>query len=93
MKELIYEELLLLYFLDIVGSFSNLNLWSVSNIWSISSAIVLPKKKKKKKKSAIVQVNSNCFIYIKVYSLSQEIKQPTKQKILVCFYISHNLFS
>ena len=90
MKELIYEELLLLYFLDIVGSFSNLNLWSVSNIWSISSAIVLPKKKKK---SAIVQVNSNCFIYIKVYSLSQEIKQPTKQKILVCFYISHNLFS
>ena len=46
MKELIYEELLLLYFLDIVGSFSNLNLWSVSNILSISSAIVLPQKKK-----------------------------------------------
>ena len=45
MKELIYEELLLLYFLDIVGSFSNLNLWSVSNILSISSAIVLPQKK------------------------------------------------
>ena len=45
MKELIYEELLLLlYFLDIVGSFSNLNLWSVSNILSISSAIVLPQK-------------------------------------------------
>ena len=60
MKELIYEELLLLYFLDIVGSFSNLNLWSVSNIWSISLAIVLPQKKK----SAIVQVNSNCYIYI-----------------------------
>ena len=65
MKELIYEELLLLYFLDIVGSFSNLNLWSVSNIWSISSAIVLPQKKKKK--SAIVQVNSNCYIYIYIY--------------------------
>ena len=62
MKELIYEELLLLYFLDIVGSFSNLNLWSVSNILSISSAIVLPQKKKKK--STIVQVNSNCYIYI-----------------------------
>ena len=44
MKELIYEELLLLYFLDIVGSFSNLNLWSMSNILSISSAIVLPQK-------------------------------------------------
>ena len=56
MKELIYEELLLLYFLDIVGSFSNLNLWSVSNIWSISSAIVLPKKKIKKKNQQLCKL-------------------------------------
>ena len=56
MKELIYEELLLLYFLDIVGSFSNLNLWSVSNILSISSAIVLPQKKK----IIIIIIISNC---------------------------------
>ena len=68
MKELIYEELLLLYFLDIVGSFSNLNLWSMSNIWSISSAIVLPQKKKKKKNQQLCKLTLIViYIYIYIY--------------------------
>ena len=64
MKELIYEELLLLYFLDIVGSFSNLNLWSVSNIWSISSAIVLPQKKKNQQLCKLTLIVIYIYIYI-----------------------------
>ena len=70
MKELIYEELLLLYFLDIVGSFSNLNLWSVSNIWSISSAIVLPQKKKNQQLCKLTLIV--IYIYKSIFFISRD---------------------